>query len=254
MTNYNYNSQQWINLQTSKKHLSYELLEKPAMYAHLGNLQGKSVLCLGCGSGEECDYIKKTGAGRVLGLDNAKELIEYAAMVYSECEFGVQDLNDLKLEQGAFDLIYSSLALHYVDNWLPMLQEIVAALKPGGRLLFSTHHPLKWAAKTEKSKEKNSFLMGYVKYKQQDKYEVYGDYLTPRAIEDTLLGKINITYYNKSISNIFRLLRESGLTVVDIDEPLPINQTKIKKPDFWEVHSRIPLFIIFEAVKRGGDV
>jgi len=38
----------------SGKNLSHDFLEKPAMYKKLPNLKDKNVLCIGCGSGEEC--------------------------------------------------------------------------------------------------------------------------------------------------------------------------------------------------------
>ena len=40
-----------------------------------------------------------------------------------------------------FDLAYSSLALHYIENLAGLLAGLHAALAPGGNLVFSVEHP-----------------------------------------------------------------------------------------------------------------
>jgi len=39
------------------------------------------------------------------------------------------------------DLVFSSLTLHYVFEWEPLLREFRRVTRPGGSLVFSTHHP-----------------------------------------------------------------------------------------------------------------
>jgi len=41
----------------------------------------------------------------------------------------------------------------------------------------------------------------------------------------------------------------SGFKIVDFIEPKPINSAKNKDRRFWEIHRKIPLFIIFELRK-----
>jgi len=52
----------------SGKNLVHAYIEKPAMYALLPNLEDKTVLCIGCGTGEECVEFKSRGA-QVNGVD-----------------------------------------------------------------------------------------------------------------------------------------------------------------------------------------
>jgi SAM-dependent methyltransferase len=47
----------------------------------------------------------------------------------------------LPFEDAAFDLVFSSLTLHYVRDWVPLLREFSRVLRPGGAFVASTHHP-----------------------------------------------------------------------------------------------------------------
>jgi hypothetical protein len=50
-------AQKWQSLMHGGKNLAHTYVEKPAMFSMLPeDLQGKEVLCLGCGTGEECQY------------------------------------------------------------------------------------------------------------------------------------------------------------------------------------------------------
>jgi SAM-dependent methyltransferase len=40
-----------------------------------------------------------------------------------------------------FDLMLSSLVIHYLADWEPTLREFHRVLAPRGRLVLSTHHP-----------------------------------------------------------------------------------------------------------------
>ena len=139
-------AQQWAERMRSGKNIAHEYLEKPAMYGKLPDLTGLDVLCIGCGTGEECHYLKSLGARRVVGIDISEGLIEYAKKSYPELEFKIMDMEHLDFTTESFDFVYSSLVMHYIDSWKSVLGAISKVLKRGGRFLFSTHHPAKWGA------------------------------------------------------------------------------------------------------------
>src|SRR5438876_89922 len=85
----------------------HSLYEKPAMYNMLPDLQGKTVISLGCGSGEDCKYLQSKGAERVIGIDISKELIGIARTSYPSCEFEVMDMEQLEFPDRGFDFVYS---------------------------------------------------------------------------------------------------------------------------------------------------
>lgn len=279
MPTYNNYATSWIHKKSSSQHYAHQYLEKPTMYQKLPDLNNLRVLSLGCGSGEECQELLGRGASFVLAIDISQDLIDYAKTVYvneikdGKIAFIYGDINNLDQLLGnyfgdlnddlansfadKFDFVFSSLTIHYIDNWQKVFCTIKNYMGQGSKALFSCHHPVKWGAKSIRSKESNSFILGYKKYKsktnsnsnsknQQDDYEIYGDYLTTRAVEDKLFGQLDITYYHKSISQIFLDISRSGLVLSDLLEPLPQIETRTIKPDFYYTYSKIPLFLVFE--------
>ena len=54
------------------------IFEIPTLYSLMPDLEGKSVLDLGCGSGERCiDYLKR-GAVKVVGVDISEKMLGVA--------------------------------------------------------------------------------------------------------------------------------------------------------------------------------
>jgi ubiquinone/menaquinone biosynthesis C-methylase UbiE len=130
------------------------------MYSQLGNVKGKIVLCLGCGAGEECAHIKFLGAKKVIGIDISTSLINRAKENYPEIKFEVMDMEKLKFPKDYFDVVYSSLVVHYVPDWQKTLSQVKHVLKKNGIFLFSTHNPVYWSAGEQENKEQKSHFLG----------------------------------------------------------------------------------------------
>lgn len=75
------------------------------------------------------------------GDAHALWLKEHGARVV-EIDAGTHDLREpLPLQKESVDLVFSSLTLHYVEEWEPILREFRRVTRSGGSLVFSTHHP-----------------------------------------------------------------------------------------------------------------
>ncbi|PKH26360.1 SAM-dependent methyltransferase [Enterobacterales bacterium CwR94] len=122
--------------------------EWQAIAAQLPDLQQACVVDLGCGYGWFSRYAASQGARHVLGLDLSVKMLEQArAMTDDPCiDYQRADMADLTLATAQYDVIYSSLALHYIENLTPLMATLFAALKPGGTLLFTAEHPIFMAA------------------------------------------------------------------------------------------------------------
>jgi SAM-dependent methyltransferase len=102
------------------------------------------VLDLGCGFGWFCRWAREHGAARVLGVDVSERMLARATAETHDPAIAYvrADLERLEVPAAAFDLAYSSLALHYVVDLGGLLARVHAALAPGGALVFSVDDPL----------------------------------------------------------------------------------------------------------------
>jgi SAM-dependent methyltransferase len=118
--------------------------EWPALRALLPDLRGKRVVDLGCGFGWFSRWAMNEGAGSVLGLDLSENMLERARAETADpaVRYVRADLESLDLPSDAFDLAYSSLAFHYVEDFGRLTQAVFHALAPGGYFVFSIEHPI----------------------------------------------------------------------------------------------------------------
>jgi len=246
-------AEEWAKRMRSGENIAHEYLEKPAMYLKLPDLKGKKVLALGCGTGEECNYLKSLGAEEVVGIDISEGLVKYAQDSYHNMEFRVMDMEKLNFSDNTFDFVYSSLVMHYVSSWSKTLNEVNRVLKSEGTFLFSTHHPTTWGAeRTRKDNSRRSSLLGYIKHKDKGTAEVVGDYLNTRKIDDVWFNDFKVSYYHRPLGDIMRDIIQAGFDILDFIEPKATEAVKEKDSMFWEIHEKIPLFMIFELQKKSN--
>ena len=110
----------------------------------LPDFQGKRVLDLGCGYGWHCQYAMEHHVQYVLGVDISKRMLETAKQKHAhpQIEYRQIAMEDLTLEPDSFDVVFSSLALHYVKDYEQLVQHIANWLTKGGNFVFSVEHPV----------------------------------------------------------------------------------------------------------------
>lgn len=101
--------------------------------------KGVRALELGCGTGNLAIELEDS-LGYILGLDSSKEMIKEFLLKISR--LGLDDLDAVCADimssdlQGNFDLIYSAMALHHMDDVDGVLTRLYSLIAPGGRLLI----------------------------------------------------------------------------------------------------------------------
>src|SRR5690348_14520585 len=104
--------------------------EWPTLRAMLPDLSGRRVLDLGCGFGWFCRWARENGAARVLGIDLSENMLARARSATSDSAITYTrgDLDHLDLPAESFELVYSSLAFHYLENLDALFHQIHRAL------------------------------------------------------------------------------------------------------------------------------
>lgn len=112
-------------------------------------IRDKRIVDLGCGYGWFCRWAQENGAASVLGLDLSEKMLAQAraSTDADTIEYRRADLEHLALPTDHFDLAYSSLTLHYLEDLGRLFRTLYEALKPGGWLVFSIEHPIFMASK-----------------------------------------------------------------------------------------------------------
>ncbi|TQR19421.1 class I SAM-dependent methyltransferase [Psychrobacillus vulpis] len=204
--------------------------ERPAMIQLLpSDLKNKTVLDAGCAAGWYTNQLANLGA-IVTATDISPKMVEATKRRVGEsAEVLCLDLeNKLPFEDESFDIIVSSLVLHYIEDWSKPFSEFRRVLKPNGKLLFSTHHPF-----------------------MDHKLSNSGDYFSNEFIIDQWEreGKlIDVPFYRRPLQEILNETSEF-FTIEKVIEPQPTNNFKIREPEKYERLMKNPHFLIVKALK-----
>jgi ubiquinone/menaquinone biosynthesis C-methylase UbiE len=114
----------------------------PLEYAFhlLGDVSGKSVLELGCGSGEYTVILARRGA-RVCALDISEALIQVARQrlqsngIDEEVELCVASAYEIPLPDESIEVVFGMAILHHLELE-PAAREVRRVLRKGGKAIF----------------------------------------------------------------------------------------------------------------------
>ncbi|MEL0629873.1 class I SAM-dependent methyltransferase [Psychromonas aquatilis] len=202
-------------------------------------LHGKTILDLGCGYGWHCQYASEKGARRVVGIDlsekmlaKAKKMTTVKNIEYQQCA-----IEDFDSHDHVFDIIFSSLALHYVSDLGSVFQRASNLLVSGGTLCYSVEHPVFTSNESQDWCYKNEEIQHW----PLDNYFHEGERFT------SFLGT-NVVKYHRTVETHIKLLLTHGFEITALLEPTP-PKTLIEKMG-WESELRRPMMLIIKAVKK----
>ena len=115
-------------------------------FERAGDVTGKSVLDVGCGSGVYSVDFARRGARRVVGVDFSENMLALARgeaeqhRVADRCEFVQADFLELELEE-TFDISIAMGVFDYVPDQVPFLRKM-AALTTGEVIVAFPSHSL----------------------------------------------------------------------------------------------------------------
>ena len=205
------------------------LYERPTTLALLPAVNSIDVLDAGCGHGWYADWLARHGA-RVVAVDRSAAMVTLAeARVRDRVRVIQGDVSDLRhvLADQTFDLVLSSLVLHYLTDLSAAFVECARLLRPGGTLVFSTHHPV------------------------HDQISLLDPgYLNAELIEEEWgwLGE-KMRYYRRPLRDLTDPLVDAAFVIERICEPTPSEELRLKDPKGYDRLCRLPAFIFVRARK-----
>lgn len=220
-----------------------DLLEQPAMAKLLPDLNGKAVLDLGCGYGHNCvDFVNK-GAAKVTGIDISEKMLNVARAESSHerIEYLRMSMTDISKLNKKYDLIYSSLAFHYVKDFDLFAKDMYSILGNGGQLLFSQEHPIITATLDGNghfNKDENGNRVSYT----FSNYNEQGE----RKIHWYVDGVVK---YHRTFSGVINALAKAGFVIEEVCEPVPEDRAIEKLPTIVKEYIK-PNFLIVKARKE----
>ncbi len=219
-------------------------LEHADFVALLPNPSGLRVLDLGCGAGQLSLYLAHRGAAEVVAVDVSETMLEVAQSKRAgdRITYIRESMESLRLPQGRFDLVVSSLAFHYVEDYASLMGRIAAWLTPGGALVYSTEHPVFTARASDDGWVRNP--NGDPQAWAIDRYNVEG-----RRVEHWF--RSGVVKFHRTVSTLVTGLLDAGLSVDRVVEPSPTDAALKDHPD-WLHELKRPMFFLVRARKSSS--
>lgn len=242
---YNNNASKWLRLEPSS--LS-DFTARPFVFEACHELNGRSVLDIGCGEGYCARELKRLGAGDYLGIDLSSQMIEVAEMQEAEDQLGIeyQACNVVEFEPNRqFDLCIAVFLFNYlrVDEMQQVFSMVYKALPAQGQFIFSVPHPsfpfiqsTKSAPFYFDSTNKNYF---------SDVNQQFEGKIWRRNGEP-----LHVQCVHKTFSNYFDCLSEAGFSLMPEIKELTVTPKLVDLDrEFFSPLLNKPLHVLFNVTK-----
>ncbi len=209
------------------------------LQALLPDFTGKRVLDLGCGYGWHCIYAAEHGARSVTGVDVSEKMLQTAREKTSapQVRYLHMPMEEIDFPAGSFDVVFSSLAFHYIEDFPALLGRISACLAGGGELIFSVEHPVFTAQGPQD--------WVYTPSGEIDHFPV-DHYFSEGKREARFLGEA-VTKYHRTLTTYLDSLLTGGFQLLRVVEPQP-PEDMLHLPGFQD-ELRRPMMLIVSARK-----
>ncbi|KAH8650160.1 methyltransferase type 11 [Xylariales sp. PMI_506] len=214
--------------------------EWPCLRSMLPPLDALRILDLGCGMGWFARWAIENGAAKVHGVDLSENMLNRARSMTASQNITYQraDMDELTLPGTEYDLVFSSLAFHYLLELPRLFREIHKSLADGGKIVFTVEHPIflgptRGGLITDSDGRKIWPL---------DAYQREG----PRLRNWFVNG---VKKQHRTLGTYINLLLATGFELTDFVEWCPTAEDLVKFPD-WETEFIRPTFLLIGATKK----
>lgn len=206
--------------------------ERPSLLSLLPELQGKSILDLGCGPGEQLEFFLNEKCSHITAIDVSQSMVKIVKERYgANVDSYKQNLNmGIPNEKDSiYDIVVSGLTIHYIKNISFLFKEIFRVLKKNGLFVFSTHHP-------------------HLDFSDSESF----DYFKTEKLTQTwhTLGKpVEVSFYRRPLSKTFNALSEAGFYITYVSEGKASKELKSISGEDYNRLTKRPFFIFVKCQK-----
>ncbi len=203
------------------------LYDRPAMLDLLGDVRDLRMLDAGCGPGLYAEELLAMGAS-VVGVDQSAGMVDRArARLGDRAEFRVHDLDQplTWAADGTFDAALMALVIHHVDDRPALLRELFRVLRPGGRLVLSTVHPM------------------------EDYLRLGGSYFATEVVEEAWHGDWEVRFWRQPLTATCTEATDAGFMIERLLEPFPSDELAERFPDTYAKLAERPGFVMLRLLR-----
>lgn len=169
----------------------------------LGPVAGRDILDMGCGGAQTTRWLRGRGA-RVVGLDLSMGML--TSVPGSRTPLIQADCARLPLRDNSFDVVCSAFGgIPFSEDTVSVMIDVARILRPGGRLVFSVTHPIRWAFPDVPGEP------GLTAHRS------YFDRRPYRELDDD--GTLRYAEHHRTVGDRIRELSAAGFVLRDLVEP-----------------------------------
>lgn len=227
-----------------------DLMNTPAFFALLPQVDGLTCLDLGCGEGHNTRLLAGRGA-RVVAVDIAESFLAAAVEIpHRGIRYLLGDGVMLPFRTASFDAVTAFMSLMDVADPEQALREVARVLRPGGFVQFSVVHPIMSArvghwVEDENGTRRARAIGGY--FYQGSRTETWTFGAASARLRDRY-EPFTITYACRTFTGWMDAVLGAGLRVEAVAEPCADEQTAADHPEVADTRI-VPYFLQVRARK-----
>ena len=179
-----------------------------------GDVTGKKMLEICCGSGHSLTYNAQKGAGELWGVDLSQKQLDNAAKLLKDNGYSAKLIcskmeDELDVPKDYFDYVYSIYGIGWTTDLQGTFDKIASYLKKDGIFIFSWHHTLNycvaWSCDERKEVFEDEKLVMTKSYYDESYFKM--------PVHDS-----EIVLCNRKISTYINALAKAGFMVEQLVE------------------------------------
>ena len=171
---------------------------------------GQRILEIGAGAGQCARWLQRHVGASVVATDLSMGMLAVGAEVSARTGTAPPllqcDALALPFGEASFDTVFTAYGVvPFVADSAAVMREVARVLRPGGRFVFSTTHPVRWAFADDPGE---AGLTARLSYFDRTPY-----------VETDADGRATYVEHHRTMGDRVREVVAAGLTLVDVVEP-----------------------------------